>query len=109
MTQRWVVSAAVLAIVAGSLWSADVAAQNAKSNSKPGPIAKTADGHPDLSGLWLYYDETPLETPGTPMRRRVGETPDSAGQSDVAQRAGQQRRATERGGQQEVNPFYAAG
>lgn len=109
MTQRWVVSAAVLAIVAGWLWSAEVAAQNTRSTSKPGPIAKTADGHPDLSGLWLYYDETPLETPGTPMRRRVGETPDSAGASDVAQRAAQQRRAAERGGQPEVNPFYAEG
>jgi hypothetical protein len=109
MTQRWVVSAAVLGVVAGWLWSADVAAQNAATNGKAGPIRKTADGHPDLSGLWLYFDETPLETPGTPMRRRVGETAETAGSSDVAQRAAQQRRSSERGGAQEVNPFYAEG
>jgi hypothetical protein len=109
MTQRWGVSAAALMIVAACIWPVAVNGQSSKSTSKAGPIKKSADGHPDLSGLWLYYDETPLETPGTPMRRRVGETADTAGQSDVLQRQAQQRRASERGGQQEVNPFYAEG
>ena len=105
MGRRAVHALGMLAIAMGMVWPASAAGQNAKPSAAA--IPKTAQGHPDLNGLWLYFDQTPLESPGAPMRRRIGETTETAGSSDVAQRAAQQRRADSRGGEQEVNPFYA--
>ena len=105
MGRRAIHALGMVAIAAGLLWPASAAGQNNKS--APAAIPKTAQGHPVLNGLWLFFDQTPLETPGAPMRRRIGETTETAGSSDVAQRAAQQRRADARGGEQEVNPFYA--
>ena len=108
MTQRSLVSIGVVAIAAGLFWPAAVAGQNTQPTQGAG-VARTADGHPDIQGLWLFFDTTPRETPGTPPRRRVGEARGSEGASDAAQRAAQQRRAATRGGEPEVNPFYAEG
>ena len=105
MTQRSIISVGVLAIAAGLFWPATLAGQS--TVTQPGAVAKTADGHPDLQGLWIFTDPTPIETPGTPTRRRVGEERDSAGVSDAAQRAVAQRRVEARGGDAEANPFYS--
>ena len=63
----------------------------------------TPDGQPDIQGMWLYFDNTPFETPGAPTRRRVGEAPELAGTSDLLQRAAAERRGDTAGG---ANPFY---
>jgi hypothetical protein len=105
MTKRFILSFAFVTLAAGLLYPTMIAAQTAKP--QPGAIARTADGHPDLQGLWLYFDSTPLETPGAPPRRRVGESRDNPGISDRLQSQAAQRRAQERGGEQDANPFYS--
>ena len=107
MTQRSIMSLGALAIAMGLLWPDAAAGQNSGTAQPAATLAKTPDGQPDISGLWLYFDQTPLETPGTPPRRRLGEERGQEGASDAAQQAAQQRRSAERGGQAEVNPFYA--
>lgn len=107
MTQRSAVSIGALAIAVGLFWPATMAGQN--TQTPQASVAKTPDGQPDIQGLWLYFDTTPMETPGTPPRRRVGEERGSEGASDAAQQAAQQRRAATRGGEAEVNPFYSEG
>jgi hypothetical protein len=106
MRYRSVASFGALAIAVGLFWPAPVAGQNARTQQ--GGIAKTADGQPDLQGLWLFFNSSPLETPGTPMRRRAGETRESAGAQDALQDAQIERRERERGAEQ-VNPFYSEG
>src|SRR5262249_40568307 len=58
---------------------------------------KTPDGQPDLQGMWLFFDPSPLETPGNPTRRRAGETRENAGVSDRLQREAAARRRAVRG------------
>ena len=107
MTYRSAVSIGVLAIVVGLFWPVAAAGQDPRP--RQGTVAKTADGQPDLQGLWLFFDSTPLETPGTPTRRRAGETLETAGISDRLQDAAADRRTQTRGGDAAGNPFYAEG
>src|SRR5262249_495648 len=82
-------------------------AQAQTARTQPATVGKTTDGVPDLQGLWLYSDPTPLETPGTPTRRRVGEDRGTAGESDTLQRQAAQRRQDAAGGEAAANPFYS--
>src|SRR5437773_11821482 len=42
-----------------------VTAQNAKPAKTPAaPVPRTADGHPDLQGIWDFAQLTPFERPG---------------------------------------------
>ena len=107
MTQRSLISIGAVAVAAGLFWPATLAGQNIRSPQAE--VRKTADGQPDLQGLWLFFDNTPLETPGTPTRRRAGETLEAAGLSDKLQDQAAERRAEARGGEAGGNPFYAEG
>src|SRR5262245_48469133 len=45
---------------------ASVSAQTAPARAsapKPGPVPRTADGHPDLTGIWTNATRTPFERP----------------------------------------------
>jgi len=66
----------------------------------------TPDGQPDFQGTWLYFDNTPFETPGVPTRRRDGET--VAGSSD-ARVAAQRAERVANGGDDGANIFYSEG
>jgi len=67
------------------------AAQTAKN------VPRGTDGHPNLQGTWVFTHRIPFEAPGGPTRRRPGETADSAGTADVAQRAVAEERAARQG------------
>jgi hypothetical protein len=108
MKQRSVVSLGVLLIAVGLFWPAPAAGQNTGTQAQPGGIARTPDGKPDLQGLWLFFNSSPLETPGTPTRRRAGETRENAGAQDALQDVQIDRRERTRG-EVQVNPFYSEG
>jgi hypothetical protein len=60
-------------------------------------IPRAADGKPNLQGTWVFTHRIPFEAPGGPTRRRPGETAESAGTADVAQRAVAEERASRQG------------
>ena len=68
---------------------------------------RTADGRPDLQGIWTFWDDTPFETPGVPPRRRDGDE-GAVGSADrtVAQRQAERAAA---GLPEQENVFYAEG
>ena len=113
MVNRSLVStrALAVAIAVSALTSTGAAGQ-----TPPGPKGTTAaknwtqgttpDGQPDFQGTWLYFDTTPFETPGVPMRRRDGETvPGSSDATVAAQRAAR----AANGGDEAANVFYSEG
>src|SRR5262245_45485285 len=110
MKGRWRVIAGGLMIVAGSVMAAGVSGQTPSPGATPGggkswSVGRTPDGQPDLQGTWLFFDTTPLETPGgVPTRRRDGET--VPGSSDAAVAAQRASRAAS-GRPAEENSFYA--
>ena len=65
MKRRFLVSTAVFAglIALASLASIPLAAQAQKTTAKPWIPPRTADGKPDLQGIWNYSTLTPLERP----------------------------------------------
>jgi hypothetical protein len=65
MRQRFLVSAAVLlvAIAVAPLASIPVAAQAPAAAAKAWTPPRTADGQPDLQGIWNYSTLTPVERP----------------------------------------------
>lgn len=114
MTHRDLTSACVLtAAIAIACTSSALAGQSrpagqvATAETKPW-TAQTADGQPDLAGIWLFFDETPFETPGGPTRRRPGESANDAGRQERAQRAAVESRVAA-GRDAPSNPFYAEG
>jgi hypothetical protein len=62
MTGEWSVrlsaSIAVLVLSAGRFW-----ASTPQRSLLPATITRTADGHPDLQGVWINNSATPLERP----------------------------------------------
>ena len=112
MANRRMVSTRMLILAIAMLALASIgAAGQAQSGSKGTAAARpwtqrtTPDGQPDFQGIWLYFDSTPFETPGVPMRRRDGETvPGSSDATVAAQRA---ERAN--GGDDGANVFYSEG
>ena len=56
---------AVVVIVAALLWSGALpaTAQTSEAQSEPWTVSRTADGQPDLQGIWANNVATPLERP----------------------------------------------
>ena len=54
-----------VALVAGFIWSVafPADAQNSETQSEPWTVPRTADGQPDLRGIWANNVATPLERP----------------------------------------------
>jgi hypothetical protein len=83
-----------------------------QASSPPGaaPAARwtpprTQDGQPDLQGTWVFWDDTPFETPGVPTRRRDGdEGPPGSADKTVAEIQAIRKAA---GLPNEENVFYA--
>ena len=68
---------------------------------------RTADGQPNLQGTFVFWDDTPFETSGVPVRRRDGdEGPPGSADKTVAELQAARRAA---GLPQEENVFYAEG
>ena len=68
-----------LAAVAGSLATVPVAGQSARSPVKITAVPLSADGHPDLSGIWDYRTITPLERPSDLAGKEAISDEESAG------------------------------
>ena len=97
------------ALVLATIASVDSAAQTPTgSASAPAPrwtAPRTPDGQPNLQGTWVFWDDTPFETPGVPTRRRDGdEGPPGAADKTVAEILAIRKAA---GLPNEENIFYA--
>ena len=113
MVNRCLVSRRAFAFaIAVSVLAPMGATAQAQSGSKGAPAASTwtqgttPDGQLDFQGTWLYFDNTPFETPGVPTRRRDGET--VAGSSDATV-AAQRAERVANGGDDGANIFYSEG
>jgi hypothetical protein len=120
MTQRLVLFFGVLAIVFAVSTAASHAQQAQRAEkaatSATAPTlwtpARTPDGQPDIQGMYAFADRTPFETPGGPVRRRAGETVQTAGTSDKLEDEGlaRLREKDKAEGRQVVeapSPFYS--
>ena len=54
-------------------------AQNAAAGAKKAPVARTADGQPDLQGVWDFKTITPFERPGALGNKQVLSDEEAAG------------------------------
>jgi len=98
MTQRLVLSFGVLVITVVAFTASPRAqAQRGQRAATPAATpttgtswtpAKTPDGQPDMQGTFAFADRTPFETPGGPVRRRAGESVQTAGQGDKLEEEG---------------------
>lgn len=74
MTCRHAASVLAVTIAVGAFSSLRLAGQSQTSEAKPAAAAKTwtqpktPDGQPDLQGVWLGYDTTPIEASGRRQR-----------------------------------------
>ena len=60
----YVIGAAVAVLVLGTgPAGAQSPAGAANSSSSKGDVPRTPDGQPDLQGIWVNFDSTPLEAP----------------------------------------------
>ncbi|MQA30511.1 MAG: hypothetical protein GEU82_11870 [Luteitalea sp.] len=78
MAGRLLVSIAVLAIGVMSMPVATARGQANPSASRGGEVPRTADGRPDLNGLWAYETLTPLERPDELAGKAVLSAADAA-------------------------------
>lgn len=87
MTRRLILASAVSLALFGVTWLASPAldAQAPAGIRKAPPIARTADGHPDLQGTFDVATITPLERPAE-FGNRGSLTPDEAKQLETAEK-----------------------
>lgn len=68
MRRKWIASFSVIgaAVAAVMLDTVPAGAQSpagAANSSSKGDVPRTSDGQPDLQGIWVNFDSTPLEAP----------------------------------------------
>jgi hypothetical protein len=121
MTRRRAVFFGVLAITVIALTASPRAQQGQRAERAAAPAAaagssytpaKLPDGQPDMQGMFAFADRTPFETPGGPVRRRAGESVQTAGTSDKLEDEGlaRLREKDKAEGRQVVeapSPFYS--
>src|SRR5262249_32237683 len=110
-----------LAITVVAMPASSRAQQGQRAERSPAPAAtastpytpvKLPDGQPDMEGMYAFADRTPFETAGGPVRRRAGESVQTAGTSDKLEDEGlaRLREKDKAEGRQVVeapSPFYS--
>lgn len=76
MIFRWSTSVAFV-VTAAIVAAVPLMSQGQETKARPGvgatwTVPRTSDGHPDLQGVWVNYDDTPFENPSGARRARRG-------------------------------------
>ena len=113
MRRRVVQSLGVAAVLASLVIFLQLSArgQGQSEGSAPtpaGPIPKTAQGHPDLQGIWLDEFQTPLERPAQYANKEFFTEEERQQQDDDRSGNIGRNRRVERGSQQDVAGAYNA-